>query len=1721
MSSTAKFMALVVTAIVVLCIASVVSDISEADAATVILDSDDSLDSAIMDTSYNSSSDVVLVLSEGTYNYSTTSYNAFHGRSLTILAAEDADVTIVLSGTADGSTNIAALSTATEDVETSLYVDGVTFTAPDGQSGQLRKWTFDNVTFKDCRFENTSLDTITAGPNDHSYEGTFVIVGCVFETTVGSHQSNPFAIHVMANDILLRDTTVSGYERGINIGLHGDDIGSVTVTGCTVTGLTGTNTKHIALQVGDSIGNAKIFVTDNTISAQYGLSIHDAATVGTYAAINVVSNTFTDCDADVFYAGEVTHNYGIAINLLDNSFVHGGATSDSPTLGNEPGTQVPADQVEIADISDSMSWYTPGTAMTITTADELRQFAALVNSGIDFDGETVRLGGDIIISGEWTPIGQGTRDGSGYTANSIPFMGTFDGNGHSIRGLEIKTTEGVDCALGLFGIVAGGTVKNLTLLDVEIDCSASEMAGAVAGMLCEGGTVSGCTVGAESDDASKVSAGRGNGGIVGRMTLSGTIEDCTNYAAITGTSAGGNTGGIVGAAYYANEGMTISRCHNYGSVSATTGVGGIVGLTSATIADCHNHGEVTGNGTSIGGIAGEARGGTVVEGCTNKSAVSNGSTSTAKEGGYGTGGIVGWIRYIDPSNYGDNTAVSVSGSTNSGAVTSSSVGAGGIVGMLYHSATVDGNTSTRNVSGNGMVGGIVGGVQTTDAFHSGSTCHIRITDNTSSGTLTNSGSNTGSIVGHLTTLGSEIDCTLLHGSYVTNYGNTSTATGADTDGFQQVGMLFSTVIDGVTYGYLDLATAIGNCPDGGTVTVVKDAQISDRVDVPSGKSIILDLNGHVITSSSPYGLVCLGDLTILDSTVSDEPTVNDDMIVSYESGKIVNTTDNGQAVIVAFGGTVTLESGTIEADNIAVYGQGDYNYSGNGSANIIIEGGYIHSKEFCVSPQGKDAVATINGGVLVSDDNAVISGNGTVNNTTDYGGTTINITGGTIIGHVTAEGYIACGIYHPQDGILNISGGTIYAVNGVGVLIRAGTANITGGDVVSTGNSQGHVGDSSVTVPSGALVLDSKSAYPGADADAEFMVTISGGELTAAESVSAVNQVAPDGDNEILISIIGGTFSSDVSKYCASGYEAQKRPDGSYGIDVRGDAVAENSTTGQQYASLADALQYANDGDTIVLLSYVSETVTFDRDIKLTLNLGEFTLSTGSGCPLTVTAGALTIDASTGGITGTSAAVMIDSGATVGIMGGKLTSNGYTVQIRGDGSRVEIGGSTSITGPAGVAIYGGSLSMTGGSIDATVYGIAGNGSSDGTTIVISGGDITSDGNAIYHPQEGDITISGGNISGITGLWYSGAGKITVSGGTIASFDEEDRTDPWKPAEQDDGTSYDGAALSIVTRGTGYQDSGKTIEVAITGGTFESAANYALRDYRFAKSGGEWQTNSDSGIVNSALASISISGNARFISPAGHPVLDVDPASSERYSITGGSFTSDVSAYLADGHILVSNPDGTYGVAPDGNTVTVTFVVYGTSTQVTIPKGGTVPSEFVPDLPVAPEYYEYIWDGDVGSVFYDDATITAKLIIRDLEVSVDIDGDFATAVIETPVDYVNVTYSWFYGVDGDDPDMFGSTGTVTLRDDGRYGLLVIIEDADGVNGLATCEFDYVAEPDLPPVPFPGDDDDYVPIPPIIVQEDSGDDDTKTVAACAAAAVAAAILAILLASLYRRR
>ena len=293
-----------------------------------------------------------------------------------------------------------------------------------------------------------------------------------------------------------------------------------------------------------------------------------------------------------------------------------------------------------------------------------------------FEGRTVTLAANIDLDGqEWTPIAEGSRSGNTYSEGDAHFDGTFDGNGLTIAGLKISSLPAgasEDYAVGLFGVVDGGTVRNFTLADIAIDVEASECAGGAVGLLVGGGTAENITV------SGSITAGRGNGGVVGRMTVSGTIRGCTNNAAVTGVDAGGNTGGIVG-------------------------------LSSANVKNCTNSGAVNGNGACVGGIVGEQQNYGAVSDNVNTADVANASESAAV---FGTGGIVGWVRYSGAdSAYPLKGIIEVTGNRNSGSVTGGG-SAGGIVGHLYNYGLVRENVNTaEEISAQLFASGIVGSLQ--------------------------------------------------------------------------------------------------------------------------------------------------------------------------------------------------------------------------------------------------------------------------------------------------------------------------------------------------------------------------------------------------------------------------------------------------------------------------------------------------------------------------------------------------------------------------------------------------------------------------------------------------------------------------------------------------------------------------------------------------------------------------------------------------------------------------------------------------------------------------------------------------------------------------------------------------------------------------------------------------------------------------------------------------
>ena len=79
----------------------------------------------------------------------------------------------------------------------------------------------------------------------------------------------------------------------------------------------------------------------------------------------------------------------------------------------------------------------PGTPYLISNEDDLRQLATDVNGGTTYADSYFKLTQNIILNGEWTPIG-----------TSYSFQGTFDGAGYTVSGLSI-TSSGTGY-LGLF-----------------------------------------------------------------------------------------------------------------------------------------------------------------------------------------------------------------------------------------------------------------------------------------------------------------------------------------------------------------------------------------------------------------------------------------------------------------------------------------------------------------------------------------------------------------------------------------------------------------------------------------------------------------------------------------------------------------------------------------------------------------------------------------------------------------------------------------------------------------------------------------------------------------------------------------------------------------------------------------------------------------------------------------------------------------------------------------------------------------------------------------------------------------------------------------------------------------------------------------------------------------------------------------------------------------------
>jgi hypothetical protein len=337
--------------------------------------------------------------------------------------------------------------------------------------------------------------------------------------------------------------------------------------------------------------------------------------------------------------------------------------------------------------------------------------------------------------------------------------------------------------------------------------------------------------------------------------------------------------------------------------------------------------------------------------------------------------------------------------------------------------------------------------------------------------------------------------------------------------------------------YETLQAAIDAAKGGSTVRLLANVTLTETAVFPAGKTVHLNLVGHSITATG----------TAL---------------------RINGTTD-----IQSTGGVGTIES----TGNVAV-AVGD-------NASLTVYSGTLKGREGAVIT-GTSTGAKIEikkNATLIATDNAVIAGNGSKR---DGKPNTILVRGGTFIGGIVTEGYIACGIYAPWNDNVTVSGGTFNITNGAGIVARAGTVTVTGGTFSCTGTAEGYVGDSKNKVPCAALVFDKAANYPA---------------LTA--------------DSKILVS--GGSFSTDPAANgatLAAGYVAAKDESGMYKVAKANPTAEINGVKYDTLQAAINAAQATKGGATITLLKNINTESYYmvNGDNPVTIDLAGYNI-TGSG----------------------------------------------------------------------------------------------------------------------------------------------------------------------------------------------------------------------------------------------------------------------------------------------------------------------------------------------------------------------------------------------------------------------------------------------------------------------------------------------------------------------------
>lgn len=663
---------------------------------------------------------------------------------------------------------------------------------------------------------------------------------------------------------------------------------------------------------------------------------------------------------------------------------------------------------------------------------------------------------------------------------------------------------------------------------------------------------------------------------------------------------------------------------------------------------------------------------------------------------------------------------------------------------------------------------------------------------------------------------------------------------------------------GVSVNFATLSEAVKAAQAGETVTLLADITLASKQSI--SKELTLDLNGKTLTGTA-YQTLSLGsgaNVTIQDSSAEKTGKVANGYKGSADPYTICLDGDDAAEL--------TLVSGTVEANphktdlqSVAI----NTNNQKDGSYAINIRGGKVFVPESSTNGRaivaGKNVTLTVEGGEIV----------GGLHGVDVYGGSTTVITGGSISARVVDTGVIEAAYGLRATGKASV---TIGAADGTA-------------DVVSVAGIKMDDDGSKLNVP--VVTVNS-----GTIAGPVYSIT----KGTIGFTVQATSE-------DVL------RFADDTAaKFLPSDLELRAKDiDGKTMYYVAAKPVAAIGAIG--YATLADAIAAAKDGETVKLLADVTVAEQLVVEKPLTLDLGGKTVTSTYAIPASLSSGevryALLTKAPVTVKNGTFAAGQARAlGAyanltlTKATVTSELTGGHCCVAFCAAGGTYTVANAT-IKGDYAIAnfAHNATIAITGSALEGSGCGLYHNGSNYGLKLTVSDTTINGaidqaigegkDPSGVYLSGSSEAIANAANQNGAHGRHQATFTRCTIKGNTGVEVKYTDLTledctvvaTTKEPSytQNNNGMAALGFAVVSTDNATGNATPKPEGTITITGADGSYTGLVGLGSLDSVKTG----------------------------------FADFEDA---HYAVSGGTFSTAVlPEYCAAGFIPTANDDGTYGV----------------------------------------------------------------------------------------------------------------------------------------------------------------------------------------------------------------